>query len=203
MSEILILASITLLAAISPGPDMIVVVKNAIRSLKSWIMTSIGVGAAIFIHVAYCIAWVGIIISQSILLFSIIKILGAIYLIFLAYQLFRSKCQETEMIQPESVGTSVKWSLYEGFITNVLNPKATLFFLSVFTQVIAPDTPIITQVLYGAMMASIVGVWFVILSLGINFPFVKKNIAGVQYYLNRLMWWILLFLGVKILLSHK
>ena len=56
MSEIIILASITLLAAISPGPDMIVVIKNAIKSSKLGYMTSLGVGSAILIHVAYCIA---------------------------------------------------------------------------------------------------------------------------------------------------
>ena len=56
MSELIILASITLLAAISPGPDMIVVVKNAIKSQKLGYMTALGVGLAIFVHVAYCIA---------------------------------------------------------------------------------------------------------------------------------------------------
>lgn len=58
MSEILILASITLLAAISPGPDMIVVLKNALRSSRLGYMTALGVALAIFIHVAYCIAGV-------------------------------------------------------------------------------------------------------------------------------------------------
>lgn len=99
MPEILILASITLLAAISPGPDMIVVVKNAIKSHILGYMTALGVGLAIFVHIGYCIAGIGLIISQSILLFSIIKVLGALYLLYIAYQLFRAKKEEIGAIE--------------------------------------------------------------------------------------------------------
>ena len=202
MSALLILASITLLAAISPGPDMIVVVKNAIKSRKLGYMTAIGVGLAILVHVAYCIAWVGLIISQSILLFSIIKTLGALYLLYIAYQLLRAK-KET----PKSVEVSQNQSLIsawrEGFVTNVMNPKATLFFLSVFTQVIDPQTRILTQVGYGCMMAMIVWTWFCILTTIINTSLVKRHISSAQYYLGKIMWGLLAFLGIKILLSSK
>ncbi len=75
----------------------------------------------------------------------------------------------------------------QGFITNVLNPKATLFFLSVFTQVINSNTSLMTQVGYGIMMASIVGLWFVILATLINIRSVKSHISSVQYYLNKIM----------------
>jgi threonine/homoserine/homoserine lactone efflux protein len=68
-----------------------------------------------------------------------------------------------------------------------MNPKATLFFLSVFTQVINPDTALITQALYGMMMASIVGVWFMILTTIINIGYIRSHIASVQYYLNKVM----------------
>jgi threonine/homoserine/homoserine lactone efflux protein len=176
MSEILILASITLLAAISPGPDMIVVLKNAMKSSKLGYMTALGVGLAILIHVAYCIAGVGLIISQSIILFSVIKTLGAIYLLYIAYQLFRAKRESIGDIE-KTDNTSLLSAFREGFVTNTLNPKATLFFLSIFTQVISPETPIITQALYGVMMASIGGVWFMILTTIVNFSLVKKHIS--------------------------
>lgn len=186
MTEILILASITLLAAMSPGPDMIVVLKNALRSSRLGYMTALGVALAIFIHVAYCIAGVGLIISQSIILFSVIKTLGALYLLYIAYQLFRAKRETLGDIETTK-NTSFFVAFREGFVTNALNPKATLFFLSVFTQVISPETPIITQALYGMMMASVVGTWFVILTMIMNFTPVKKHISSVQYYLNKVM----------------
>lgn len=202
MSEIIILATITLLAAISPGPDMIVVMKNAMFSKKMGHMTALWVGLAIFVHVAYCIAGVGVIISQSIILFSVIKILGAIYLLYVAYQLFSSGKNEAQNIE-----TSTQQTLFsafrEGFITNVMNPKATLFFLSVFAQVINPETTLFTQSMYGLMMASIVWTWFMILVTVMNISHIRKHIARIQYYLNKVMGWILALLGIKILLSSK
>lgn len=202
MSEILILASITLLAAISPGPDMIVVLKNAMKSQKLWWATALWVWCAIFIHVAYCIAWVGLVISQSIVIFSIVKTLGALYLLYIAYQLLRSKKESIGAIEKVTHTSAFRW-FREGFVTNALNPKATLFFLSVFTQVINPNTSLITQWLYGVMMASIVSIWFITLTSIINLSPVKKNLSSVQYYLNKLMWGLLAFLGIKILLSSR
>ena len=187
MSELIILASITLLAAISPGPDMIVVVKNAIVSRKLGYMTAVGVGLAVLIHVAYCIAGVGIIISQSILLFSVVKTIGALYLLYIAYQLFRSKKENVSSADGVTQDNSLFSAWREGFLTNVLNPKATLFFLSVFTQVIDPKTSPMTQIEYGIIMAGIVGIWFCILTTIISTPAIKKNISNVQFYLNKVM----------------
>lgn len=187
MSEIIILASITLLAAISPGPDMIVVVKNAIVSRKLGYMTAVGVGLAVLIHVAYCIAGVGIIISQSILLFSVVKTIGALYLLYIAYQLFRSKKENVSSADGVTQDNSLFSAWREGFLTNVMNPKATLFFLSVFTQVIDPKTSLMTQIEYGIIMSCIVGIWFCILTTIISTPSIKKHISNVQFYLNKVM----------------
>ncbi|MDD2694278.1 MAG: LysE family transporter [Candidatus Gracilibacteria bacterium] len=202
MSEIIILASITLLASISPGPDFIVVMKNALKSRKLGYLTALGVGSAIFVHVAYCIAGIGLVISQSIILFSIIKTLGAIYLLYISYQLFRSKKEKIKDIEVTK-NQSGFLAFREGFLTNVMNPKATIFFLSVFTQVINPNTLIITQFLYGVMMASIVGGWFLVLTTVVNLSPMRSHISGVQYYLNKVMGALLAFLGIKILLSSS
>lgn len=88
---IYVLIGITLLAAMSPGPDFIVVMKNALKGKAQGYMTALGVASAILIHIAYCVAGIGIIISQSILLFQVIKIFGALYLLYLSYQLLKSK----------------------------------------------------------------------------------------------------------------
>ncbi len=202
MTEIFILASITLLAAISPGPDMIVVVKNAMKSRGLGYMTALGVGLAVFIHVAYCIAGIGLIISQSILLFSIIKVLGALYLLYISFQLIRSGRGEAQKISTGK-DQSLLMGLREGFLTNVMNPKATIFFLSVFTQVINPTTSIITQVFYGTMMATIVGSWFMILTTIMNIRYVKSHISSIQYYLNKVMGILLAGIGIKILLTSS
>ncbi len=199
---IFILISITLLAAMSPWPDFIIVMKNAITSKKNGYFTALWVALAILIHISYCIAWVGIIISQSIVLFQIIKIIGALYLLYLSYQLLVSPKNKNPQV---SKGKEIDWftAFKQGFTTNILNPKATLFFLSVFTQVISPETSSILQLIYWVTMAMTAGLWFSLLTTIVNISYVKNHISYVQFYLDKLMWWILALLGLKMLFSGK
>lgn len=201
---IYVLIGITLLAAMSPGPDFIVVMKNALKWKIQGYMTALGVVSAILIHIAYCVAGIGIIISQSILLFQVIKIFGALYLLYLSYQLLKSKKDTwAKVVTAKAQEKNYFNAFKEGFITNVMNPKATLFFLSVFTQVISPETSIFLQSIYGVTMAVTAGIWFITLTTIINFSFIQKYISAIQYYLNKIMWAFLAILWVKILFSWK
>jgi len=202
-----LLISITLLAAMSPGPDFFIVMKNALKSKFSGYATSLGVAWAILIHVGYCIAGVGLIISQSILLFQFIKILGALYLLYLSYGLLKAKRSEE---LPELTWDPLKernqslfQSFKEGFLTNAFNPKATIFFLSVFTQVISPETSILTQLFYGIIMATTVGVWFSLLTSLVSIKHIKRNIERWEFYIHKIFWVVLGFLGLKILFSSR
>ncbi len=122
--------AVGLLAAMSPGPDFAVVTKNSLfGSRRAGLFTAIGVGLGIFLHVAYSLVGIGLIISQSIALFSIIKYIGAAYLFYLGYQLLRAKRAEDGVIETNVGATTSPWrALREGFLTNAFNPKATLFF---------------------------------------------------------------------------
>ncbi|MCT4616806.1 MAG: LysE family translocator [Candidatus Gracilibacteria bacterium] len=204
MEQFLLVISITLLASMSPGPDFILVTKNnLLHGLKAGIITSIGVGLGVLVHVIYCIAGLGLIISKSILLFNIIKIAGALYLLYLAYMLMKSKKQDTnlEIKNKEIQKKSNLKFLTEGFLGNALNPKATIFFLSVFTQIIDIKTPIITQMLLGLSMMGVVGTWFILLSFLLNLKFIKNKISSIQYIVEKIMGGLLAFVGIKIILD--
>ena len=188
----------------SPGPDTIVVIKNSLISRKLGILTGFGIASAIFVHVGYCIAGLGVIISQSIIAFQIIKILGALYILWISYQILRVKKTSYSDVHL-SKDTSLKLSSFqafrEGFITNVLNPKATLFFLAVFTQVIDPQSSVLTQVLYGTAMASAVCLWFTFLAATLNVSPIRTGFMKIRYHLDKCMWFLLAILGIKILFS--
>jgi threonine/homoserine/homoserine lactone efflux protein len=81
-----------------------------------------------------------------------------------------------------------------GFITNVTNPKVTLFFLSLFTQVIDPGTPLSWQILYGIEMSLATIAWFVLVAI-------KNRVVGIQHYAEKAMGVILIALGIKLALS--
>ncbi len=198
-------AVIALLAAISPGPDFLVVAKNSLahsRSAGMW--TAVGVGSALLVHVTYTLVGIGLIISQSILLFSIIKVLGAVYLIWLgASILFSRQSHEISAPQGEAVYKAPRDAFKEGFLTNVLNPKATVFFVSIFTQFVSPQLPTLIQIAYGLEVVLIVMLWFVGLSAMLTMPLVRSGIGAVQGKLMKVMGIALILLGVKVAFSHR
>ncbi|MCA9366078.1 LysE family transporter [Candidatus Kaiserbacteria bacterium] len=200
------IAIISLLAAMSPGPDFIVVTKNSLSGSRAvGLYTVFGVGLGIMSHVTYSLIGIGFIISQSIILFTIIKYVGALYLFYLAYQLLKAKRNDTTVEQETVARLNItNWqALKEGFFTNSLNPKATLFFLSIFTQVIDPSTPLFIQGLLGVEVAVIVAIWFATLSLIITHKSIAKAFNRSHYYLMKLMGGALVLLGIKLALENK
>lgn len=129
MPVILTVAVIHLLAVMSPGPDFIMTIHNTLKySRRSGIYSAIGLGLGIAVHVTYCLVGIAVIISKSVVLFSIIKYLGAAYLIYIGIKALRSKRGPdygSEEHVPQDI--SPLKALRSGFLTNVTNPKATLF----------------------------------------------------------------------------
>lgn len=206
LAEFLTVAIIHFLAVISPGPDFAMTVKNSLSyGRKAGIYTGIGMGLGIGVHILYSLVGIGFIISQSIILFSIIKYLGAGYLIYIGIKALKSK--PSSMLEYE-IDTNKKdisnlKALYTGFLTNVLNPKATLFFLSLFTQVISPETPIFVQTLYGAEMMIMTAMWFSVLAIFFSHKIFRTRIIKIKHHIERVLGVALIALGVKVAISVK
>ena|SRR3990167_7007881 len=198
------IALIAFLAAVSPGPDFVVVAKNALAHNRLIaIMTSLGIGAGIIIHSTYCILGLAVIISQSLLLFSIIKYLGVSYLIYLGIKNLIAKQNHLSIVATKKNQFSLKAAFLNGLFTNVLNPKCTLFMLSVFTLVVKPNTPSTIQVIYGLEIAIITALWFVFLSYGLSSKIIKSKIERVQHIVTKLIGVVLISLGITILLESR
>ncbi|NRF50150.1 LysE family transporter, partial [Pseudomonas stutzeri] len=165
--EFMTVALVHLLAVASPGPDFAVVVRESVaqgRRAGSW--TALGVGCGIFVHVAYSLLGIGLIVSQSIVLFNLFKWLAAAYLVYLGWRALRARPMSLEAIDGANapVARSAWRAFVIGFVTNGLNPKATLFFLSLFTVVISPDTPLLVQAGYGLYLAGATALWFLLVA---------------------------------------
>lgn len=204
ISSLLIIGSIILLAVMSPGPDFVVVMKNAIAWWrKAWLMTTLWIALGILVHATYCILGIWVIITKSILLFQGIKIAGALYLLYLSYQLIRAKKSTDEQVanlqikQKSTIGYIKEW-----FLVNLLNPKATIFILSLFTQVITPSSGRIMKIALWLEIFLITAAWFSLVSYGINTWFIKRKIHTIKYYVEKVMWGILAILGLKVLLNN-
>lgn len=203
----LTIVAIHLLAVMSPGPDFAMIVRNSLKySSRIARYSALGLALGILIHVTYSLIGIGLIITKSVMVFSIIKYLGAAYLIYIGYKSMRAKPQAAaEQMQMEAHAEISRFQAIRiGFLTNALNPKVTAFFLSLFTQVIDPKTPLSIQVIYGLEMGMMTFVWFAIAATFFSSRIVKDRFSRIQHHLERSMGAILILLGIKVAtLSNK
>jgi len=206
LPQLLTIAIVHLLAVMSPGADFVIVTKNSLsQSRKIGIYTAFGVAMGIIIHVAYSLLGIGILVSKSIVLFTIIKWLGALYLIWIGYKAIRSKpakVEENTTIKSDKEMTPLA-AIKNGFLVNALNPKATLFFLALFTQVINPSTPKSIQLVYGVEMVVATFVWFSLVAYFFSHSKFKMKIQKFAHYIDRVTGIALIALGIKVALSSK
>jgi len=141
MIEILISFAIaTSILSISPGPDNIfVLTQSIVNGTKYGLSTVLGLMSGCLIHTTLVAFGVSAIIKENESLFFVIKLIGASYLIFLAYKVFKSDAKivlSNDSVKKESIVALFK----KGFIMNVLNPKVALFFLAFFPQFLFSNT---------------------------------------------------------------
>lgn len=203
LPEFLAVAGVHLLAVMSPGPDFVLISRNSvIYSRKVGILSALGLALGITVHVTYSLIGIGLLISQSVVLFSVIKYLGAGYLIYIGIKSLRAQPAKLETERATAKKSMTSWqAVRTGFLTNVLNPKATLFFLALFTQVVHPETPKLIQSLYGLEMSLMTFVWFGAVALALSHPVIKNRFTKVQHYLERFFGACLIALGIKVAVS--
>ena len=202
LSEFITIALVHLVAVASPGPDFAIVVRNSISYGRRIAMyTSVGVGLGILLHVAYSLIGLSVVIKTTPWLYSAISYLSAAYLLYLAWGALcagPSDSAATVSTTGQTAAISPKKALVSGFLTNGLNPKATLFFLSLFTAIIDIETPFAVKAMYGVYLAVATGVWFCFLSYLLSTSRVAKLIGDKGYWLDRLMGVVLVALAIRL-----
>ncbi len=136
---------------LSPGADTLLVIRNVLRGgRRDGLITSVGVCSGLMIHASLSAVGVSIILAQSALAFQAVKILGAIYLVWLGVKSLRSAMTSNgvEHLSAASPGAddfSPRRSFFEGILTNALNPKVAVFYLAFLPQFIRPDDPVLAR----------------------------------------------------------
>jgi RhtB (resistance to homoserine/threonine) family protein len=203
LSEFLMVAAVHLLAVMSPGPDFAVVIRNSVSAgRKAGLLTALGVGSGICLHVGYSLLGIGLIVSQSVWLFNVLKVLAAGYLLYIGIRALSSQPAKPGAMAIEGKPLSSSKAFTNGFITNGLNPKATLFFLSLFTVVISPQTPIAIQAGYGVYLALATAAWFCLVAVLFSQSRVRRAFMRMGHWFDRLMGAVLISLGLHLALSE-
>lgn len=201
-SEIITTTSIILIGIISPGPDFLLITRNSlILSKRAAIFSALGVSAGAMIHVFYSIIGLGLIISKSLILFSIIKYLGVVYLFYIAFKSLKSHSQKDSDCQDIKSNMSCVQAFTMGFLTNVTNPKAILFYLSVFTLVIRPTAPLHLKMFYGVEVFLLAFTWFSLVVLVFSCHLIASKLQKLQNYMEKFISYTFIALGFKVMFT--
>ncbi|MGO4306461.1 LysE family translocator [Cupriavidus sp. RAF12] len=160
LAELLAVATITLLAVISPGPDFAMVTRNSYLSgRRTGVACALGIALGVQVHVFYTMFGVSVLMRHAHGLLTVVKLLGAAYLIWIGIQTLRNRTRLTVDTRAAPVMSGLA-ALRMGFLTNALNPKTTLFVVSTYTQVVNVHTPLTVQFGYGLFMSLAHWAWF-------------------------------------------
>jgi len=187
-----------MLLTIMPGPDIIyVLVQSVTNGKKFGIATSLGLVSGIIIHTTLVAFGVSAIIKQSENLFFGIKLCGALYLLYLAYQTFKS--DEELLLTTKTDKKSLLKLFKQGFIMNVLNPKVSIFFLAFFPGFLyssTQSTVIQFYVLGGLFMLQALFIFSMVSVLSGSFASYLKNHPKLN---SNIKWFkIIVFVGIAI-----
>ena len=202
MSIFLTVAILHFFEVASPGPDFILVTRQCMRyGRKVALWTSLGIALGILFHVALSLTGLTILIQNEPLIFWYLKLAASFYIGYLGLvSLFSRSSINLDNNFSNEISKKVK-SVSTGFLTNVLNPKAFIFFITVFTLVIDIDTTKVIKIFLGIYMSMATFIWFSFISILITnknaINRFKKSIPLVERFTGLL----LIFIALQIFLQ--
>lgn len=204
LSNLLAVAAVSLLAAISPGPDFAIVLRNSLSySRLAGLLTALGVSLALIVHLCYTLIGLGVLIAESPFLYTLIKYTGVAYLFYLGLSSLIASFKQPSVLDlnyAHSMNQIAPFkALTQGFLTNLLNPKAAMFFISLFSQFIDANTPVILRLEYALINWSITLAWFLFLSYLITSKGFIGKINRFRIHIDRIMGGALMLLGLRLL----
>ncbi|MBN6886534.1 RhtB (resistance to homoserine/threonine) family protein [Cytobacillus horneckiae] len=205
MDNYLLFLTMSLLLVILPGPDTTLVIQSAVISgKKNGLLTVFGSVSGVLVHTTAAVLGLSAIIVKSALLFSILKYIGAIYLIYLGVMSFiaiKKGNNHNEAVQPKKAQKSF---FLQGFTTNASNPKVAVFFLTFLPQFITSKEQALFQFLImGLSYALITILWLILL------VFLVSTISGwlkkpaVQNMIHGCTGAVLMIFGIRLVLEKQ
>ncbi|SFG95005.1 LysE family translocator [Neptunomonas qingdaonensis] len=200
------IVAITLLT-ISPGVDTLLVLRNTSRGgWKDGVVSSLGICSGLFVHATVSAVGISVILLQSAWAFGLLKLAGALYLVWLGIQSLRSLgTSPLEGVVPvKSIGFNGLRSIREGLLSNVLNPKPIVFYMAFLPQFVSPDGNLLLQSLSLAGIHFMIGMlWLSALTLLLYR--IKEWGAGerVEKVLQGITGAVMVILGVSMALTKN
>jgi RhtB (resistance to homoserine/threonine) family protein len=205
-ASIVTVTLIGLLAVVSPGPDFLIVTRNTLmHSRRVGLCTAWGIALGTMWWVAASLLGISYLISRTVVAFNAIKWLGALYLVWIGIQSLRAKKAPVSAVEnstsPRELAPSAAFR--NGLLTNLLNPKAALFFVSFFGVIITPETTLGWRCFYGLEISLIALSWFSLVATVLSVGSVKSFFDRWSAWIERATGALLIALGVKLALYSR
>lgn len=203
-SSLVMIVMVTVLAVISPGPDFAIIVRNGLRyGRKLGLATALGIACGVIVHTTYTLLGLSYILSTYVWVLQFVRYVGAAYLIWLGVTAFFSqKGVEQDACSNEEVEQGSFGSAFRnGFFCNTFNPKTIMFFVALFTQVVAPDTPKYAQFGVAVFISCAHLAWFSFVVLALTDTRSMKFIDRWRRPFEKVVGGCLLGLGTKLVVD--
>lgn len=206
-NELLIFLGAAILLNVSPGPDVIYVVSRTVaQGRRAGFLSSLGVCSGALVHVAAAAFGLSMVLATSALAFTIVKYLGAAYLVYLGARAIMSRGG----IDIDTGGMTQRaggWRIFrEGVIVDVLNPKAAIFFMAFLPQFVVPESGYVTLQFFalGLIVITVALIWEGLLVLMAN-RLTRRLRQSERFmrWLNRTLGAVLIALGLRLALEKS
>ncbi len=198
---------VVMVAYLVPGPDFLVILRSATRGVRPGVAAALGAQAGLCLHVALAVAGLSVVLARHPDLLTTVRVLGGLYLLYLGGRLVLPtlrRAPEQQRRAPADPPASVRSSFVQALATNVLNPKAVLFFAAVLPQFVsAGDVPVWTQVAVLGAVDVLLGLvaWTVVVLLGLRLAALLRR-ERVRRAWDRTTGLALGGLGAGLLVAH-
>lgn len=204
LTPVITIATIHFIALMSPGPDFALVVQNATRyGRNTGLAIAFGLSCGILLHSILSITGVSLIVHQHPLLFALMQLIGGGYLLYLGLGALNAvwhlaKSDVTNTPTTNQLLTSRRQAFSRGFTTNILNPKALVFFISLMSSLVPADMPVAVKTLTIAILFGLSLLWFSFLAWALSTERLQTKLQSATLYIDGLCG--LVFTGVGVMI---
>ncbi|CDT81002.1 LysE family translocator [Vibrio sp. 1CM2L] len=211
MNEVTILitlASIHFIALMSPGPDFALVVQNATRhGRQTGLYIALGLSCGILLHSLLSLTGISYLVHQQPTLFAIIQLAGGSYLLYLGYgalkatwQIIQNHDDEDDTVNAKDlILTNKRQAFSKGFATNILNPKALVFFISLMSSLVPADMSLSGKGFALIILFGLSLFWFSLLAWMLSTKALQKKLSEATVYIDGLCGVVFSLIGASIL----
>ena len=187
---------------LSPGPDMFLVMRNTlVRGRWHGWLTAAGVLTGNLVHIGYCVFGVAVLLLRSQSAYNAMRIASALYLVFLGVQSFRrTEAGMPDANRPRAMRSGAAY--WQGLWNNLLNPKGSLFYLGVFTQLITPDISIPQTMLLVIVMMTVSALFWLLFVWTLQMPTVGRRLSQSTVLVNRMLGVVLILFAARLVMLN-